>query len=120
MGLFHYCSNNWAVFEGKEMGKASRIRGIRAAESGPEKAGVGGSIPSLATTFSIAYSPPNTGFHSTSFQNLWLAAMRFRSDVRANGMGLERPHLNLSGGAFRVSRSLGSSHFRASLEQGSA
>ena len=36
--------------------------------SGPEKAGVGGSIPSLATMFSITYRPPETQFHSISFQ----------------------------------------------------
>jgi hypothetical protein len=38
-------------------------------ERSPEKAGVGGSIPSLATTFSITYSHSNRQFHSISFQN---------------------------------------------------
>ena len=38
-------------------------------ERSPEKAGVGGSIPSLATTFSITYSPSDRQFHSISFQN---------------------------------------------------
>ena len=37
----------------------------------PEKAGVGGSIPSLATMFSVVYRPSKTQFHSTSFQNSW-------------------------------------------------
>ena len=40
-------------------------------ERSPEKAGVGGSIPSLATIFSIAYRPSKTQFHSISFQNFW-------------------------------------------------
>jgi hypothetical protein len=31
-------------------------------ERSPEKAGVGGSIPSLATMFSITYEPPKSGF----------------------------------------------------------
>jgi hypothetical protein len=34
----------------------------------PEKAGGGGSIPSLATIFSITYRPPDSQFHSNSFQ----------------------------------------------------
>jgi len=36
--------------------------------SGPEKAGVGGSIPSLATTCSITSKPPETPIYSNSFQ----------------------------------------------------
>ena len=35
---------------------------------GPEKAGVGGSIPSLATMFSITCRPSGRQFHSISFQ----------------------------------------------------
>ena len=38
-------------------------------ERSPEKAGVGGSIPSLATTFSTIYRHSKTQFHSISFQN---------------------------------------------------
>src|SRR6267143_2123927 len=38
-------------------------------ERSPEKAGVGGSIPSLATFESVAYRPPDSQFHSNSFQN---------------------------------------------------
>jgi hypothetical protein len=37
-------------------------------ERSPEKAGVGGSIPSLATSFSITYRPSKRQFHSNSFQ----------------------------------------------------
>src|ERR1035438_7574807 len=38
------------------------------ADSSPEKAGVGGSSPSLATMFSIAYRPPKSRFGSNWFQ----------------------------------------------------
>jgi hypothetical protein len=38
------------------------------AERGPEKAGVGGSIPSLATTLSTTYKSVSPRFHSNSFQ----------------------------------------------------
>ena len=37
-------------------------------ERSPEKAGVGGSIPSLATSFSITCRPSKRQFHSNSFQ----------------------------------------------------
>ena len=40
-------------------------------DSSPEKAGVGGSIPSLVTTFSKTYRPSKPQFHSISFQNFW-------------------------------------------------
>jgi hypothetical protein len=39
-------------------------------ERSPEKAGVGGSTPSLATIFSKTCRTPGTQFHSISFQNL--------------------------------------------------
>ena len=39
-----------------------------AVEHSPEKAGVGGSIPSLATMFSTTCRPPDSRFHSVSFQ----------------------------------------------------
>jgi len=39
-----------------------------AVERSPEKAGVGGSIPSLATIFSITYRHSKNQFHSVSFQ----------------------------------------------------
>jgi hypothetical protein len=45
------------------------INKMRAADRCPEKAGVGGSSPSLATTFSITYGHSKNEFHSVSFQN---------------------------------------------------
>ena len=47
----------------------------------PEKAGVGGSIPSLATTKSITYRHPETKFHPISFQNLWSAGIRLLDEL---------------------------------------
>jgi hypothetical protein len=47
------------------------INEMKMAEYSPEKAGVGGSIPSLATTFSSTYRLLETQFHSISFQNFW-------------------------------------------------
>ena len=38
-------------------------------ERGPEKAGVGGSIPSLATTKSITYKPDNQRLRSKTFRS---------------------------------------------------
>jgi hypothetical protein len=38
-------------------------------ERSPEKAGVGGSIPSLATIISTVYKAPLRHFHPNSFQN---------------------------------------------------
>jgi len=46
-------------------------------ELSPEKAGVGGSIPSLATKFSTTYKHPKTQFYSISFQNSWLDVFAF-------------------------------------------
>ena len=48
--------------------KANEINQIGSAECHPEKAGVGGSIPSLATTFSITYSHRLTRVCSILFQ----------------------------------------------------
>ena len=42
--------------------KTSEIRCLALGDLGPEKAGVGGSIPSLATTFSTTYRHPKSGF----------------------------------------------------------
>ncbi len=47
-------------------------------ERGPEKAGVGGSTPSLATILSRDYKHVGTHFHSISFQNL--GAVRLTSE----------------------------------------
>jgi len=41
--------------------KGSSFSQLRLAECSPEKAGVGGSIPSLATTFSISYNQSERG-----------------------------------------------------------
>ena len=49
-------------------------------ECSPEKAGVGGSSPSLATTFSITYSHSKTPFHSGSFQNIGLSRLASRDE----------------------------------------
>jgi hypothetical protein len=51
--------------------------GSSGVERSPEKAGVGGSIPSLATTFSITYKHAKAQFHSVSFQNFWLGGFAF-------------------------------------------
>ena len=48
--------------------KAKWFNKMRAADRCPEKAGVGGSIPSLATTFSITSKLPDTPVYSNSFQ----------------------------------------------------
>jgi hypothetical protein len=66
-----------AVSRAKTVIKDNRISQMRMADSSPEKAGVGGSIPSLATTLSIAYKHPKTHFHSISFQNFWLVRIAF-------------------------------------------
>jgi hypothetical protein len=52
-------------------------------ESSPEKAGVGGSIPSLATTFSITYSLTFVSVCSISFQNpIWAFGLAGNSTRR--------------------------------------
>ena len=61
--------------------KVNRINEMKTADRGPEKAGVGGSIPSLATTFSNTYSRSKTEFHSVSFQKLF-GLSRLASRVR--------------------------------------
>ena len=50
-------------------------------ERSPEKAGVGGSSPSLATTFSITYGHSKTPFHSGSFQNIGLSRLASRDEI---------------------------------------
>jgi hypothetical protein len=49
--LFHYCSNKWVDFKREKMETGNQINDMRIEDDSPEKAGVGGSIPSLATTF---------------------------------------------------------------------
>ena len=46
------------------MVKSSGINQMTLAVSGPEKAGVGGSIPSLATIFSVTYQYLSSAFGS--------------------------------------------------------
>ena len=49
--LSHSCPKKWAIFVTKRRSSSFVMREIASPESSPEKAGVGGSIPSLATTF---------------------------------------------------------------------
>jgi hypothetical protein len=60
--------------------------------SGPEKAGVSGSIPSLATMLSKAYKAPLQHFHSISFQN-WRETIRLVWNAGAwpSGYPLDSP-----------------------------
>ena len=51
----HYGPNKSVVLVPETEGKLSGINEITVGESSPEKAGVGGSIPSLATMFSSTY-----------------------------------------------------------------
>ena len=78
--------------------------------SSPEKAGVGGSIPSLATILSISYRHSKNQFHSVSFQKLWSAEIRI-SDGTGRQDGFELlsipPHFGLTHAA--------SHHVRLSL-----
>lgn len=46
---FHYHSNKMAKMRAKMRGKTNRIKQLGMVDYSPEKAGVGGSIPSLAT-----------------------------------------------------------------------
>jgi hypothetical protein len=46
--------------------KDNRISQMRMADSSPEKAGVGGSIPSLATMFSVTYYHPKLTARNTN------------------------------------------------------
>ena len=55
-------SNNSAACRLENMGNSRGLKEIPTEEYSPEKAGVGGSIPSLATMFSISYKPPQSGF----------------------------------------------------------
>jgi hypothetical protein len=61
--------------------KAKWLNKMRAADRCPEKAGVGGSIPSLATMFSIMYTASRIQFHSVSFQKLWPVETRLSGET---------------------------------------
>ena len=71
-------SNKKAESRAKMGSKVNGINQIGSAERRPEKAGVGGSSPSLATTFSNTYSQSKTPFHSGSFQNNGLSRLASR------------------------------------------
>ncbi len=62
--------------------------------SSPEKAGVGGSIPSLATTESTTYRPPETQFHSISFQFQLARRVRLGNESWCLRGSVVRPHHN--------------------------
>ncbi len=69
-------------------------------DSSPEKAGVGGSISSLATIFSTTYKPSKTQFHSSSFQNFWPVEICLRrNEARSESVSWGRivPCLQSSG-----------------------
>jgi hypothetical protein len=53
---------------------------------GPEKAGVGGSIPSLATMFSTTYRHSIRQFHSISFQNYGARKLASCGDAPGGGL----------------------------------
>ena len=61
--------------------KTKWLNKMRAADRCPEKAGVGGSIPSLATMFSIMYTASRIQFHSVSFQKLWPVETRLSDET---------------------------------------
>jgi hypothetical protein len=61
-------SNKMATMSANIENKGRRSSQLRLTESSPEKAGVGGSIPSLATIFSSSYSHPQPSFCSILFQ----------------------------------------------------
>ena len=61
----------------------NRINQLPMADSSPEKAGVGGSIPSLATMFSTTYRPSKTQLHSISFQNFGLLRLASPNGARS-------------------------------------
>ena len=56
--------------------------------SSPEKAGVGGSIPSLATTKSTIYKRSETRFHSVSFQKIGPAGTRLEMKSTGDSIAL--------------------------------
>jgi hypothetical protein len=70
------------LLDGRNRVKFLFFNEMSSAETSPEKAGVGGSIPSLATKKSTTYSPSETAFHSISFQKARSAEMRLQNDSR--------------------------------------
>ncbi len=82
------------------MEKVRKIKGIEIDGYSPEKAGVGGSIPSLATIFSITYSPTRSKFHSVTFQNFGPSGLASRVKLGIE-VGLECSRLRLIAAADR-------------------
>jgi len=66
--LSHYCPNKQVVSGTRKWLSVFVSKAVALDESSPEKAGVGGSIPSLATMFSISYSHPRPSVCSILFQ----------------------------------------------------
>ena len=58
-------------------------------DSSHEKAGVGGSIPSLVAMCSITYRPSKAQFHADSLQNFWRLRFAFAGmrPVRSRFLG---------------------------------
>jgi len=69
-GCFHYASNKWGKNEVGSDTKLHKINNMATDDTSPEKAGVGGSTPSLATIFSITYKPSISQTCSILFQYL--------------------------------------------------
>jgi hypothetical protein len=65
--------------------------------SSPEKAGVGGSIPSLATIKLVTYRPPDSRFHSISFQNKMVPPSFASGWIRASGVSVRALKTSLRG-----------------------
>ena len=63
-------------YERMELLGLGKLVPARIGERSSEKAGVGGSIPSLATIESTTYRHSKNQFHSVSFQKLWSAETR--------------------------------------------
>jgi len=77
---------------GKEINK------MRAAERCPEKAGVGGSSPSLATTIFNILQPLQNPISFRFIPKLWSVGIRLRNELGSLGRCLASPHLKLRGG----------------------
>ena len=87
--LSHYCPNNLGVSGLLKRSLCYRFNAITLGDYSPEKAGVGGSSPSLATTFSIAYNYSLPSFCSILFQfQIRLAGICLNSEWTRRSPGL--------------------------------
>jgi hypothetical protein len=84
-------SNNSALGKQENGWKFRGVKKISAGEASPEKAGVGGSIPSLATMFSMTYSHSKMWFHSVSFQKFRSTETRLTDETRTEFYRLSVP-----------------------------